>query len=209
MVNTKTSTKGNCILKQECIPWNKSMDTGHAGTTSTDKTLCTDTDYTAKNNSALKVSGVSCVSFNDLSLLSSSDSFDSSAASYLSDSSNLHPNSEPIRFSRPEKTLYDEALKTEAKWADCKSGEVIFLPTKLRPQKRENHNHDEIEIDIADDENENLIVSVNKLSAAITAFLLHFWVKKKCKSLNPTIQVTERKGICVSTTVSCRNCKFK
>ncbi|CAC5398216.1 unnamed protein product [Mytilus coruscus] len=142
MVNTKNSTKGKCILKQGCISWNKSMDTGHAGTTSTDETLCTDTDYTAKNNSALKVFGVSCVSFNALSLLSSSDSFDSSAASAasdFSDSSNLHPNSEPIRFSRPEKKLCE----------------------------------------------------------------------KKLKSPNPTIQVTKRNGICVSITVSCRNCTSK
>lgn len=54
MVNTKNSIKGKCNLKQECIPWNKSLDIPHAGITS---------------------------------------------ASDFSDSPNLHPNSEPIRFS--------------------------------------------------------------------------------------------------------------
>lgn len=47
-----------------------------------------------------------------------------------------------LDFHDRKKTLYDEALKSKAKLAGCKPGEITFLLTKLRPKKMENHFHD-------------------------------------------------------------------
>ena len=114
MVGTRKSTKGKCAFKNGNIPWNKGIK---------DEVLQIEADCSTRNNSSL------C---HELSI----------STSYSSNSSDVSAlNLQSINLSRPDKSIFVEALKTEAKWAGCKPDDITILPTKLRPVKQESQHH--------------------------------------------------------------------
>lgn len=42
-------------------------------------------------------------------------------------------NNQSETLHRPEKRIYEEAISTEAKWAQCSPESITILPSKLRP----------------------------------------------------------------------------
>ncbi|CAG2185821.1 unnamed protein product [Mytilus edulis] len=189
MVAKRKSTKQKATFKQGNLLWKKDKDSG---------SISSDADSSSSSSNRIAYNNDSCASCHssDLHLSYSADP-------HSSHSTDIH-SSHSISISRPDRSIYDEALNTEAKWAGCKPNEVLILPTKLRPKKQLNQPNNSVY-----DENENIIVNVNKISKAIVEFTPHFLSSTRCKSPDPSVQVVERNGICVSITVSCKNCSFR
>lgn len=115
--------------------------------------------------------------------------------------SSSNSDTESSIFVRPPKTIFEEAVRTQANWAGCKSNDVIILPSKLRPRKQD----DEYVSGVPDQEqNENVIVNVMKLSELIAVFLNH----TSCTTPQPAVEIYKRSGLCITVTVSCKQCSF-
>jgi hypothetical protein len=79
------------------------------------------------------------------------------------------------------------------------------VPTKLRPVPAEDDENLLFVDNIADDE--NIIVSFQKLSGFIQAVCMH-GVTRKCNSPKTELLMKKRQGLCVSLQAVCHTCKF-
>ena len=103
-------------------------------------------------------------------------------------------------FKRPNSQEYFDAVKV---LSDSQTADTTHLvPSKMRPEKdKECENLDDFSI--SEDSEENVIVTLKKLTNLIIGFMPH-----NCSFPNPDVVMSKRLGICVSVKVVCTNCDF-
>lgn len=141
-----------------------------------------------------------CDNTADLQSTSSPTESLSSTSSVSSSNSDISTSDPSSLLQRPRKRTYDEAIKSQSKWAQCKETQITILPSKLRPKKEDNTE----EIGNCSDSKENIIVLVSKLSELVEVFLPH-----SCRLPVPTCVVARRQGMCVTVQILCKTCGFK
>ena len=99
---------------------------------------------------------------------------------------------------RPTSSEFVDALSAQST-SKC---DVDVLPTKLQPVKIKDENDINFEISEESAE-ENSILKLNKLLKLISAFFPH-----ECQSVNPSVKVVKRLGLCITVEVFCRNSSF-
>lgn len=97
-------------------------------------------------------------------------------------------------FFRLQPSLYKTAIQKF-------NGPVNTLPVRLRPEKEERQEETLASRD--SERSENIIVNFHKLQDFIKLSMKH-----KCKSKNVEIEITNRKGLCISMQTSCSVCGF-
>ncbi|CAG2209276.1 unnamed protein product [Mytilus edulis] len=174
-----------------------------SGSKSSAETLGTDADSSSSLLNRIAYNNDSCDSCH---ALSSDLPLNDSTDSHSSDSTDLHSSNSII--SRPDKSIYNEALNTEAKWARCKPNEVLILPSKLRPKKKNPKQVNSKIIGLILMKIKTLLSMSIKIQVHLLKFTPHFLSNTRCKSPNPLVQFADKNGICASIKVSCKNCSF-
>jgi hypothetical protein len=105
---------------------------------------------------------------------------------------------EDIKLVRPRADVYAEAAFSMTS--------PLLVPSKLRPEKLATLKEE--------DENacmcgENIIINIDKLQHIIEAFYEHSYFSPACTGACPTINISERKGLCLKINVTCKNCTFE